>query len=182
MKFRFVIAAALGAALALPLSAQMPETPPGKWWKRPRVVQLLKITPEQQDRLEEIFSRNRKAFVDLKAEVEKNQIDVEDLVAKKDSDPKKVSTAIDVLEQSRSKLRKSMAMMFLEQKNVLTPQQWTLFLERRDEWKRERMDERRRGEFEKRNEFSAPDSPGRPSSARPGPGAKPSPPAPQPPQ
>jgi len=182
VKIRVVLAAALGAALALPAFSQMPETPPGKWWKRPRVVQVLKITPEQQDKLEEIFARNRKAFVDLKADVEKNQIDVEDLVARKDSDPKKVSTAIDALEQSRSKLRKSMAMMFLEQKNVLTQQQWTLFLEHRDEWKRERMDERRRGEFEKRNEFPGPDAPGRSSSSRPGPGAKPSAPAPQPPQ
>ena len=171
MRMRVVLAAALGAALALPAISQMPETPPGKWWKRPRVVQMLKLTPEQQDKLEEIFARNRKAFVDLKADVEKNQIDVEDLVAKKDSDPKKVSTAIDVLEQSRSKLRKSMAMMFLEQKNVLTPQQWTLFLERRDEWRRERGEEKRRGEMERRGDMS-PD--GAPAPPRPSTGSRPS--------
>jgi Spy/CpxP family protein refolding chaperone len=170
VKARVVLAAALGAALALPAFAQMPETPPGKWWKRPRVVQVLKITPEQQDKLEEIFARNRRSFVDLKAEVEKSQIDVEELVAKKDSDPKKVSAAIDALEQSRSKLRKAMAMMFLEQKNVLTQQQWTLFLERRDEWRRERSDERRRGEMERRGEM-APE--GAPAPPRPSTGSKP---------
>jgi Spy/CpxP family protein refolding chaperone len=177
VRARFALAAALGAVLAGTAFAQMPETPPGKWWKRPRVVQLLKLTPDQQDRLEDVFARNRKSFVDLKADVEKNQIDVEDLVAKKDSDTKKVSAAIDALEQSRSRLRKSMAMMFLEQKNVLTPQQWTLFLERRDEWKRERMEDRRRGEFDKRSDFPAPDGPGRGGSARPGPDARPSAPA-----
>ena len=171
MRARFVIAAALGAALALPLSGQMPETPPGKWWKRPRVVQLLKITPEQQEKLEEIFSRNRKGFVDLKAEVEKSQIDVEELVSKKDSDPKKVSAAVDTLEQSRMKLRKSMTMMFLEQRAVLTPQQWAQFLERRDEWKRERAEDRRRGEMERRGEFPPPES--TPLPARPVPTPKP---------
>ena len=171
MRARLVIAAALGAALALPLSAQMPETPPGKWWKRPRVVQLLKITPEQQDRLEEIFSRNRKSFVDLKADVEKNQIDVEELVAKKDSDPKKVSAAVDSLEQSRMKLRKSMTMMFLEQRSVLTQQQWQQFLERRDEWRRERTEDRRRGEMERRGDL--PPSESTPLPARPVPTAKP---------
>ena len=171
MNARVLIAAALGAAIALPLSAQMPETPPGKWWKRPRVVQLLKITPDQQDKLEEIFSRNRKSFVDLKAEVEKSQIDVEELVSKKDSDPKKVSAAVDVLEQSRMKLRKSMTMMFLEQRAVLTPQQWAQFLERRDEWKRERAEDRRRGEMERRGEMAAPDS--TPLPARPAPNLKP---------
>jgi Spy/CpxP family protein refolding chaperone len=158
VRARFAIAAALGAALALPLAAQMPETPPGKWWKRPRVVQLLKITPEQQEKLEEIFSRNRKAFVDLKADVEKNQIDVEELVSKKDSDPKKVSAVVDALEQSRMKLRKSMTMMFLEQRSVLTQVQWQQFLEQRDEWRRERSEDRRMGEMERRGELPPPDS------------------------
>lgn len=170
MRMRVALAAALGAALALPAFSQMPETPPGKWWKRPRVVQMLRLTPEQQEKLEEIFARNRKAFVDLKADVEKNQIDVEELVTKKDADPRKVSAAVDALEQSRMKLRKSMTMMFLEQKAVLTSQQWAVFLERRGEWKRERMEERR-------NEFLAPDAPGRPSHARPDPRS--APPAPQ---
>jgi Spy/CpxP family protein refolding chaperone len=168
---RVVLAALLGSALALPAAAQMPETPPGKWWKRPKVVELLKLSPEQQDKLEEIFARNRRSFVDLKAEVEKNQIDVEELFSKKDADPKKVAAAVDVLEQSRMKLRKSMTMMFLEQKAVLTPEQWTQLLERRDEWRRERMDERRRGEMGGRGEMRPPEAP--PSSSRPAPSPKP---------
>ena len=165
MRMRVALAAALGAALALPAFSQMPETPPGKWWKRPRVVQMLKLTPEQQEKLEEIFARNRKSFVDLKADVEKNQIDVEELVAKKDADPRKVSAAVDALELSRMKLRKSMTMMFLEQKAVLTPQQWTLFLERRDEWRRERGEEKRRGETERRGDMSPDGAPAPPRSS-----------------
>lgn len=171
MRTSFAVAAALGAALALPAFSQMPETPPGKWWKRPRVVQLLQLSPEQQEKLEEIFARNRRSFVDLKAEVEKKQIDVEELIAKKDSDPKKVSAAVDALEQSRMRLRKSMTMMFLEQRTVLTEQQWAQFLERRDEWRRERMEDRRRGEMERRGEFPPPAS--TPLPARPSPGARP---------
>ncbi len=169
MRTRLALAFAVGAALAVPAAAQLPETPPGKWWKRPRVVQLLKLSPEQQDRLEEIFARHRRAFVDLKADVEKNQIDVEELVAKKDADPKKVSAAIDALEQARMKLRKSMAMMFLDQKAVLTSQQWAQFLERRDDWRRERMEDRRRGEMERRGEMTPPEQP----PARPAPNPRP---------
>lgn len=164
MRMRLLPALALAAALAAPALAQMPETPPGKWWKRPRVVQLLKLSPEQQEKLEEIFARNRRSFVDLKAEVEKTQIDVEELVAKKDADPKKVSAAVDALEQARMKLRKSMTMMFLEQKSVLTQQQWTLILERRDEWRRERMEDRRRGEMERHGDGPPDGTPARPST------------------
>ena len=106
--------------------------------------------------------------MDLKAEVEKNQIDVEELFAKKDSDPKKVSVAVDALEQSRARLRKSMTMMFLEQKAVLTPQQWTQFLERRDDWRRERQEERRRAEAERRGDVAPETAPAHPATpARP---------------
>jgi Spy/CpxP family protein refolding chaperone len=82
--------------------------------------------------------------------VEHRQIDVEELVAKKDSEARKVSAAVDALEQSRLKLRKAATMMFLEQKDVLTPAQWQQILDRREEWRRQRLLERRgaaRGEL-----------------------------------
>jgi Spy/CpxP family protein refolding chaperone len=121
----------------------MPEAPPGKWWKRPLIVRILDLTPEQQAKLEDIFSRRRREFVDLKADVEHHQIDVEELVAKKDSDPRKVSAAVDALEQARLKLRKAFTMMFLEQKDVLTAAQWQQILDRREQWRRLRQMERR---------------------------------------
>jgi len=135
--------ALLAAAPARPAAAQMPEAPPGKWWKRPRIVQLLGLTADQQAKLEDIFSRRRREFVDLKADVERRQIDVDELVTKKDSDPRKTSAAVDALEQSRLKLRKAFTMMFLEQRDVLTAAQWQQILDRRDEWRRLRQMERR---------------------------------------
>jgi Spy/CpxP family protein refolding chaperone len=150
---RLLAAAAIAffaTAPARPAEAQMPEVPPGKWWKRPRIVQVLDLTVEQQAKLEDIFSRRRREFVDLKADVERHQIDVEELVAKKDSDARKVSEAVDALEQSRLKLRKAATMMFLEQKDVLSAAQWKLVLDRREEWRRLRQMERRgagRGEL-----------------------------------
>ena len=133
----------LAAAPARPAAAQMPEAPPGKWWKRPRIVKLLGLTADQQAKLEDIFSRHRREFVDLKADVERHQIDVDELVTKKDSDPRKASAAVDALEQSRLKLRKAFTMMFLEQKDVLTAAQWQQVLDRREEWRRLRQMERR---------------------------------------
>ena len=133
-------AATLASAIA---AAQTLDVPPGKWWKRPAVVRTLGLTEEQQDKLDQIFLKNRKDFVDLKADVEKKQIDVEDLMAKRDSDPKKVSAAIDLVSQSRAKLRKATAMMILEMRGVLTDEQWKQVMERRDQWRSERRDEMR---------------------------------------
>ncbi|MEO6326328.1 MAG: periplasmic heavy metal sensor [Thermoanaerobaculia bacterium] len=121
-----------------PLSAQMLEIPGGKWWKRPRVVEMLQLTSDQQERMEEIFSKNRRAFIDLKADVERRQLDVEELITKKDSDPKKVSAAIDSLDQSRLRLGKARTMTIIEMKGILSNDQWQLVLDRSDEWRRER--------------------------------------------
>ncbi len=141
----FLTSCVLGLLLgaAVPLFAQGLEAPLGKWWKRPRIVALLNLIPEQQDRLEEIFSRNRRAFVDLKADVERRQIDVEELVSKKDADEKKTVAAIDALEQARMRLRRQFTLMLLQQKEVLTAAQWQTIVDRREEWRRERMEERR---------------------------------------
>ncbi|MCM3874953.1 MAG: periplasmic heavy metal sensor [Thermoanaerobaculia bacterium] len=144
MKRLVAILSVLAAAvLARPADAQLPEGPLGKWWKRPVVVRMLNLSSEQQGRLEDIFSRRRREFVDLKADVERRQIDVEELVAAKDSDPKKVAASVDALEQSRLRLRKAATMMFLEQKDVLSAAQWQQILDRRDEWRKERQMGRR---------------------------------------
>jgi len=142
-KLAAVLFVAFTSALACPAAAQMPEAPPGKWWKRPRIVQMLNLTGEQQAKLEDIFSRRRREFVDLKADVERRQIDVDELVAKKDSDPRKVSASMEALEQSRLKLRRAATMMFLEQKDVLSAEQWQQVLDRREQWRKERHPERR---------------------------------------
>lgn len=142
-KFLAILAVLAAAALARPAAAQMPEGPPGKWWKRPAVVRQLNLSPEQQGKLEDIFARRRREFVDLKADVERRQIDVEELVTAKDSDPKKAAASVDALEQSRLRLRKAATMMFLEQKDVLSAAQWHQVLSRRDEWRTQRQMERR---------------------------------------
>ncbi|MEO8587003.1 MAG: periplasmic heavy metal sensor [Acidobacteriota bacterium] len=142
-KFLAILSVLAAGALSRPASAQMPEGPPGKWWKRPAVVRQLNLSSEQQGKLEDIFARRRREFVDLKADVERRQIDVEELVTVKDSDPKKAAASVDALEQSRLRLRKAATMMFLEQKDVLSAAQWQQVLSRRDEWRKERQMERR---------------------------------------
>jgi Spy/CpxP family protein refolding chaperone len=147
MRVRFLSSHFLAAAafLAGVAPAQMFDAPPGKWWKRPAIVRELELTPEQQDRLDAILAKNRRDFVDLKADVEKKQLDVEELMSRKDSDPKKVTAAIDAVEQSRAKLRKATSLMILEMRGVLTDAQWKKVVERREQWRLERRDQLREG-------------------------------------
>src|SRR5512140_26875 len=135
----------LALAAGAPALAQLPEMPLGKWWKRPRVVERLKLKAEQQERLDEICGKNRRAVIDLKADVERRAVDLEDLLAKKESEPGRISAATDALEQAKGRLGKSRTMMIVEMKGVLTDDQWQKILDLRDEWRRERMEERRGG-------------------------------------
>src|SRR5712691_3798238 len=50
------------------------QLPPGKWWRRPEIVQTLNLTDEQQDRLETIFRSSATDLIDFKAEVDKAAI------------------------------------------------------------------------------------------------------------
>jgi Spy/CpxP family protein refolding chaperone len=127
--------------------AQLPEGAIGKWWKRPRVVETLHLTPEQQERLEAIFAKNRRSFIDLKADIEKRQVDLEELMARKDSEPKKVSSAVDAFEQAKLRLRKAHAMMVLDMRDILTSDQWRALLDRAEDARQMREERRlnRRG-------------------------------------
>lgn len=136
-----LLAAAFAAA---PLVAQMPEMPMGKWWAQPKVVQMLSISPDQQEKLDGIFQRNRRAFIELKAELERRQLDLEELMARKDADSKRVTEAVDTLEQARMKLARQRTLMFVDMKGVLTAEQWQKIEGRREDWRAERMEERRR--------------------------------------
>jgi Spy/CpxP family protein refolding chaperone len=139
------LAALLLVAAAAPAPAQLPEMPIGKWWKRPRIVEQLKVKTEQQERLDEIFAKNRRSFIDLKADVDRRAVDLDELLAKKDSDPVRIAAATDALEQAKGRLGKTRTMMIVEMKGVLSDEQWQKILELRDEWRRERAEERHGG-------------------------------------
>ncbi|HEX9407841.1 MAG TPA: periplasmic heavy metal sensor, partial [Thermoanaerobaculia bacterium] len=67
------MAIALGALFVVS-TAFAQALPPGKWWRRPEIVQNLNLTDEQQERLETIFRTSASDLIDLKAEVDKASI------------------------------------------------------------------------------------------------------------
>jgi len=135
--------------------------PPGMWWHNPDLVQKLALTPDQQKRMDDILQSSRLQLVDLRANVEKQELLMEPMLAANPPDTNKILAQIDHTAQARAELEKANAKMLLGIRNVLTPDQWTkLQTEERDN-RRMRM---RRGDM--------PGSPGEPGGpARPaGPG------------
>jgi len=68
------IAFALGAMLLIATTIVAADLPPGKWWRRPEIVSQLALTEDQQNKLETIFRSSAGDLIDLKGEVEKQNI------------------------------------------------------------------------------------------------------------
>lgn len=99
--------------------------PPGIWWKNPDLVQKLNITPDQQARMDGIFQQSRIQLIDLKANVEKQDVILEPMLDANPPDTNKVLTQIDKTAQARAELEKANARMLLGVRAVLTPDQWS---------------------------------------------------------
>ena len=143
----------------------------GKWWKRPRIVQALGLTPTQTSELEKIFAKSRPRLIDLKADLEKKQFAYEQAMGADKVDRQQVEAAIEAREQSRARLQKELALMELDMKQVLTPEQREKAQEMRAEF-RQRVQERRR-QMRDGADFDADPAP--PRAATRGPAPRPTP-------
>lgn len=136
---RLLLAAAIAVAAASAISAQPFD---GKWWKNPSVAADLGLTPEQTAEIEKIFVRTRSKLIDLKADLEKKQLDLQVAMDDRTVDRAAVEKKIEAVETSRSSLQKTRALMLLDMKQVLKPAQWDKLVQKQQE-RRERMQERR---------------------------------------
>jgi len=120
------------------LAAQPMGVPPGRWWERPRVAEQLGLTGEQKTKLDSAALASARIMIDLKAEVEKAELD---LKAAADIEPlpaARVREAFKALQQARARLESERFEMLLKVREVLTREQWRKL----QELKRDRLRER----------------------------------------
>lgn len=99
--------------------------PAGMWWKNPMVVQRLTLTPEQTKKMDDIFQQSRIQLIDLRADVQKQEVMLEPLLSANPLDSAKTMVQIDKVADARANLEKADAKMLLGIRGVLTPDQWT---------------------------------------------------------
>jgi Spy/CpxP family protein refolding chaperone len=95
------------------------------WWKNPDIIQKLTLTAEQQKRMDDIFQQSRLQLIDLKANVEKQEVMLEPMLAANPPDTNKVLGQIDHVASARAELEKANARMLLGIRGVLSADQWT---------------------------------------------------------
>jgi Spy/CpxP family protein refolding chaperone len=99
--------------------------PGGIWWHNPDLVQKLALTPDQQKRMDDILQQSRLQLIDLRGNVEKQEVLMEPMLAANPPDTNKILAQIDRTAQARAELEKANAKMLLGVRGVLTPDQWT---------------------------------------------------------
>ncbi|MBW1691405.1 MAG: periplasmic heavy metal sensor, partial [Deltaproteobacteria bacterium] len=52
----------------------------GKWWQRPAVKETLQLTPDQTSEINAIWTEYKKRIIDLKGDLEKAYLDLENLM------------------------------------------------------------------------------------------------------
>jgi Spy/CpxP family protein refolding chaperone len=124
------------------------------WWHNADLIQKLTLTPDQQKRMDDIFQQSRLQLIDLRANLEKQELLMEPMLAANPPDTNKILAQIDHTAQARAELEKANAKMLLGIRNVLTPDQWTKL---QTEQKENRRIFIRRG-----NGPGEPEEPGRP--------------------
>src|SRR5437764_9697385 len=117
---------AVAALLMLVASAALAQVnlPPGKWWRRPDVVQLLNLSDEQQDHLEKVFQRSADDLIDLHGEVEKQSIALRAALDRPQLDREQVRAIAQRLNEARGRQFQRELMMLVDMRTVLTDMQW----------------------------------------------------------
>jgi Spy/CpxP family protein refolding chaperone len=144
---RWICAAALAIPLAV-LGGPQGGLPDGKWWKHPRIARELGLSDAQVSEIEKIFLRTRPQLIDLRADLEKKQVAKNALLDQENVDSQEASRRIDDVEQARGRLEKTRAMMWLEIRKQLNPEQRKKALELTDRFRenrQQRMQRRRIG-------------------------------------
>ena len=99
--------------------------PEGMWWRNPMVVQRLSLTADQTKKMDDIFQQSRLQLIDLRADVQKQEVMLEPLLSASALDSAKAMAQIDKVADARANLEKADAKMLLGIRGVLTPDQWT---------------------------------------------------------
>ena len=110
----------------------------GRWWNNPKIADRLKLTDEQRKEFDNILLQHREKLIDLRANVEKAELEMEPLVRADQPDEGKILAQIDKVAQARAELEKANARYLLALRSKLTPEQWKEV----QEFRRNRMRDR----------------------------------------
>jgi len=96
----------------------------GSWWRLEPVLREIGLQEQQIQQIEKLVLDQRRAAIDLRAEVEKKRLDFQEAVDADVPDEARVLTLFDQVQAARVQLEKSELMTRLKVRKLLTPEQF----------------------------------------------------------
>ena len=117
---------AVAALLMLVASAALAQInlPPGKWWRRPEIVQQLNLTDDQQNKLETVFRNSANDLIDTRAEVEKQAVALRAALDQPQLDRNEIRQIAQRLNDARGRQFQRELLLLVDMRAVLNDAQW----------------------------------------------------------
>lgn len=96
----------------------------GHWWNNPRIAARLNLTDAQKKEFDSILLEHRESLIDLRANLEKAELELTPLIGDEQPNETKILAQIDKVAQARAELEKANARYLLAIRSKLTPEQW----------------------------------------------------------
>lgn len=122
--------------LAAPLMAQMPRGA-FNWWESP-LTRDINLTADQRKQIQEAIRGFRPKLIDIRAAVEKAEIETEYALNDETLDMKRANEAIEQLAAARADMTRTMSQMSIKFRSILTTEQWKDLQRKRAQMMRQR--------------------------------------------
>lgn len=112
------------------------DLPPGKWWRRPEVAKQINLTEDQKSKLDQVFNGAAPELIDLRADVEKQNLALRNELDVATPSKQNVMKAADRVNIARGRLFARELALLVDLRGVLSAEQWNKLrseLDRRDE-------------------------------------------------
>jgi Spy/CpxP family protein refolding chaperone len=96
----------------------------GKWWQNSDTAKKLNLTDAQIQRLDQTFYDHRVKLIDLRADMEKQDLKLQSLLDDDQPNESMINSQVDEVLSARGKLEREYTMMNLDLRLVLSLDQW----------------------------------------------------------
>ena len=114
----------IAATCATAVAADFNQLPPGKWWENQRLVERIALSAAQQKEIAGLVYQHALKMIDLKAEVEKAELELKERADRETIDPDDIREAFVGFQASRQRLESERFEMLLSVRQVLDLEQW----------------------------------------------------------
>ena len=95
------------------------DLPRGKWWRMPEVASELKISSDEQAKLDDLYYKHRNQMIDHKSELKKEQISLEWFIEKEKLDEAACKDQFQKVLEARNKLSTERYNFLIEVRKLL---------------------------------------------------------------